>query len=105
MVIPIVLCVSGTAQVSWAAFSKSQLRVIAANAAFEASKPDVENGMVISNVGDSSFKRLKMIPKTTLETQNGVVSVELQLSSWLFLSLPFVSTPSLAVRSFAVAEN
>jgi len=102
---PIVICVSGTAQVSWAAFSKSQLRVIAANAAFEASKPDVENGTVISNVGESSFKRLKMIPKATLETQNGVVSVELQLSSWLFLGLPFVSTPSLAVRSFAVAEN
>lgn len=105
LVLPIVLCIGATAQVSWVSFAKSQLRVIAATSAFEASQPDTDRRAVLDGARASALQRLNLSPIAMLETQNGLSRIELQLASWSLSSASQVFAPAIEVSGYAVIEN
>jgi hypothetical protein len=105
LVLPIVLCISATAQVSWVSFAKSQLRVIAATSAFEASQPDTDRSSVLEGARASALQRLNISPTSMLEAQNGLTRIELKLDSWSFSSASQVFAPAIEVSGYAVIEN
>lgn len=105
LVLPILLCISATAQLSWVSFAKSQLRVIAATSAFEASQPDSDRNTVIEETRVRALQRLNITSNAMLEIQNGVTRIDLQLPGWSFLGNPLFSAPAIEVSGYAVFEN
>ena len=102
---PMVLCLSATAQVSWVSFAKSQFRVLAATSAFEASQPDSNKSNLVEVVRANALQRLNLSPSVIFETQNDLARVELLVEGWKLPGLSLISAPTLVVSGYAVTEN
>ena len=100
-----ILCVSTTAQVSWVAFAKSQLRVIAATAAFQTSQPDSDENQVVDEVRATALKRLNLSSTALLDSHSGLARVELRIEDWALPGFSLIAVPAMAVSGYAVQEN
>ena len=105
LVIPLIICISGSVQVSWTGYSKPQLRVEAATAAFEASQPDSDLSNIQQKVKANVAARLKAYSSPVVYVQNGLSQVEIKLPAWNVLGLLNVFVPSITVSSHAVNET
>lgn len=105
LVIPLVVCISGSAQVSWVSYSKTQLRVEAATAAFEAGQPDSDLSNIQQRVKANVASKLKTSTVPAVNVQNGLSQVEIKLPAWNVLGLPNVFVPFIVVSSHAVNET
>jgi Flp pilus assembly protein TadG len=105
LVIPLIICLSASAQVSWTSYSKTQLRVEAATAAFEAGQPDSDLSNIQQKVKANVAARLKACSSPVVNAQNGLSRVEIKLPAWNVLGLLNVFVPSITVSSHAVNET
>jgi Flp pilus assembly protein TadG len=105
LLLPMILCIGSTAQVSWVSFAKSQLRVIAATSAFQASQPDSDQNQVVDEVRATALQRLNLSPAARLDTHSGFARVELQVDGWALLGFSLVAAPTMSVTGYAVQEN
>ena len=105
LVIPLIICISGSVQVSWTGYSKTQLRVEAATAAFEAGQPDSDLSNIQQKVKANVAARLKACSSPVVNAQNGLSRVEIKLPAWNVLGLLNVFVPSITVSSHAANET
>jgi hypothetical protein len=104
LVVPLIVCVSSTVQVSWAGYTKTQLRLEAAYAAFEAGQPDTELQNLIHKVSADLVARVNSKSVPIIKNQNGLSSVEIRIPTWNALGFLNVFAPSMVVTSHAASE-
>lgn len=105
LVFPLVLLFGSTVSISWLALAKSQLRIIAAEAVFQAAQPDSEEGEVRTTINTSAAKKLgAQVQDLNISYLNDLVTVELSYAPSMQFGFAGIFSPHLRVTSHGALE-